>query len=236
MKTQCPVCHAIQKLPACYTNTEIKCQRCKEPFIALELTPPPPRPSKGNFLTNAWAKSPAAYKAGFLATLGVFSAILFLAYFSGFFRELKSHAFPGNQDAYSNYQFSQLDASIQGSGNLLQNLCKLLGELEFAASLKGPWLSEETRDTIIANLRYNNETRLNINWTGRYSPVFKKAIDLLEAATQAEIDVLLYEKQNREKCENGKWYSDADYMKLMEKSMTLRAQADFELIELLGKL
>jgi len=119
---------------------------------------------------------------------------------------------------------------------MLQNLCQLLGELDLAAQLKGPSLSEGTRDLLIANLSYNVEIRLHIKWFGQESKLFKEAIDLLEGAIQAEIDVLAYERDNPEILQNGAWYSDEKFMQLMNKSMELRGEADWEITTLMGKI
>ena len=97
-------------------------------------------------------------------------------------------------------------------------------------------MSEQTRGVLIARLSNNMEFGLNIKWFGRDSKTFEKAIKLLRAAIQAEIDVFVYESQNPEIHENGAWYSDKNYMRLMNKSMELRAEARSEIHKLMDKI
>lgn len=84
MKTQCPHCKTIFNVPPEYKDKKVKCRRCDKDFKPVKFEKPPiviPNlPSRGNFLTNFWTKSPTAFKAGFLTTLGVVSALVLSFY------------------------------------------------------------------------------------------------------------------------------------------------------------
>lgn len=240
MNTQCPKCKKVFALPKEYKGQQIKCPRCKETFVPQKFKKSPivvpsnlPRKS-GNLLGKIWNNSPVAYRTGFLATLGVITALLLSIYIYGRAFPFRSSLKPKATNQY--YQLYSIPSSIQGRGNMLQNLCKLLGELDLAARLKDPSLSEGTRNLLIARLNANIKFQLNIKWFGREEKTFEKAIDLLGGAIQAEIDVLIYERNNPEKCENGAWYFNKNYMQLMNKSMELRGKADWEITRLMGKI
>lgn len=84
MKTQCPYCKTIFDVPPEYKDKKVKCRRCDKDFKPVKFKKPPiviPNlPSRGNFLTKLWTKSPTAFKAGFLTTLGVVSALVLSFY------------------------------------------------------------------------------------------------------------------------------------------------------------
>ena len=86
MKTQCPNCKNVFTLPDEYKDKPVKCTRCKKDFVPEKFKKPPivvssQLPSKSNFVTRIWTKSPVAFRVGFLATLGVLSALFFAYYF-----------------------------------------------------------------------------------------------------------------------------------------------------------
>ena len=236
MKTQCPNCKNVFTVPLEYEDEEVKCRKCDtsfkpEKFKKPPIVIPPALPSTGNFITKLWAKTPAPFRVGFLTTLGVISALTLSLYI---YRQISfSRLFLNPESTYPAYS---IPSSVQGTGNMLQNLCSLLGELNLAARLKDPFLSEGTRNLLIARLTDNMEFQLNIKWFGRDSKTFEKAINLLRAAIQAEINVLAYERDNPEIWQNGTWYSDKNYMRLMNKSMELRGEARAEIDKLTSKI
>ncbi len=87
MKIQCPSCKKISTVPDAYRGKRVKCKSCEETFVAEPYKEPPivvptelpplPRssPNKENFVTKLWTRTPAAFRVGFLATLGVVSAL-----------------------------------------------------------------------------------------------------------------------------------------------------------------
>jgi hypothetical protein len=89
MKVKCPKCGGFDKAPDEYTGRKVKCPRCFEKFIAVPCMEPTesklttPRestdPADAPITVKAWFMSPVAFRNGFLATLGVLSA-LYLAY------------------------------------------------------------------------------------------------------------------------------------------------------------
>ncbi len=236
MKTQCPYCKNVLTIPDEYKGKAVKCTKCKEDFTPEKfekplIVVPSQLPSKSNFITKIWTSSPVAYRTGFFAALGVISALILSIYIYGQISPSRPSV-----DSESIYPAYYNPSSVQGTGNMLQNLCKLLGELDLSARLKDPSLSEGTRNLLIARLNDNVEFQLNIKWFGRESKLFEKAISLLGGAIQAEIDVLIYERDNPKKCENGAWYYNRDYMRLMNKSIELRGEAWSEIYKLMGKI
>jgi len=98
MKTQCPKCKFIFDVPPEYIGKKIKCRRCEKDFMPEKFKKPPivipSLPSRRNFLTKLWSKSPNAFKTGFLATLGVLSAfLLFLKFSPSFFPRQSAESF-----------------------------------------------------------------------------------------------------------------------------------------------
>ena len=236
MKAQCPNCKTIFPVPDTYEGKFLKCTKCNEGFTAKIFKRPPivvptHHVRHKNIIKKIWTKSPLAYRTGFLTTLGVISALTLSAYV--YRLKLSSHP---SLDAESTYPVYSTSSSIQGTGNMLRSLCKLHGELELTGHLKNPLLSERTRDLLITRLNNNKDIFLNIKWFGRDSQLFEKAINSLKDAMQAEIDVLIYERQNPEICKNGAWYYDKDYMKLMNKSIELRSEASMQIYKLMNKI
>lgn len=82
MKTQCPHCKAIQKVPEAYKDKDVKCLHCKKLFVAQEFHKPPIvvpdyiARKGGNFIGKIWKGSPNAFRTGFLTTLGVICALI----------------------------------------------------------------------------------------------------------------------------------------------------------------
>lgn len=103
MKVQCPNCKKVLSVPDEYKGKRIKCKGCQQVLIAkptpvvvpidtlqaAESPKPPaqpkpgPLPSRGNFLTKIWKRSPVAFRTGFLTTLGVVSALTLCIYVYG---------------------------------------------------------------------------------------------------------------------------------------------------------
>jgi len=103
MKVECPKCKKILSVPDTYKNKRIRCKFCEQILKAIPLTIKivvptnimqkteapkktseyKPRPSRSNFLTKIWTKSPAPFRNAFLATLGVLSALFMVYYLYG---------------------------------------------------------------------------------------------------------------------------------------------------------
>jgi len=93
MKTLCKKCNNVQQVPNEYRGERVKCKICKENFIAKPYKRPPivvptqeiavaGRGCKNIFL-KLQEKCPKAFKAGFLGTLGVITAIWITIYVIG---------------------------------------------------------------------------------------------------------------------------------------------------------
>jgi hypothetical protein len=81
MNCLCPYCNNVSEVPDIYRGKKVKCANCKRNFEAQLYIPQPiivPSrilPATGNLVTKLWNKCPPVYRASFLATLGVISAI-----------------------------------------------------------------------------------------------------------------------------------------------------------------
>jgi len=79
MKTQCPHCNAIQRVPNAYENKSIFCAECGLDFAANRYKrriKPPRIDHAKNAFERAWSHTPKAFRTGFLATLGVITAVI----------------------------------------------------------------------------------------------------------------------------------------------------------------
>ncbi len=235
MKTQCPNCKNIFALPDEYKDQSVKCPRCKQDFSPEKSQKPPIivpdniARKGGNFTGKILKGIPAPFKIGFLGTLGAISAFFFVFYFLVLYPKKPTSSYIENPVSVK--QLYSLQIPIYRDGSSLFELCKALGSLEMAATLKSSSLPEITRSLIIARL--NSDMELLDNWN--MASYLEEVRDALKAAIQAEIDVFVYEGQNPEKCENGAWYSNQDYMQLMNKSIELRSEASTQIYELMSK-
>ena len=234
MKTQCPNCKNIFKLPAEYVKKNVKCKKCSEVFVGEKFNKPPVvvpylAHQGGNFITKAWLRSPPAFRSGFLVTLGALTALLLTFYTMGIFNKNPSRSLPPGYTT-SDYQFYPTSSLLSGTGSDLNVLCSTLGSLEMAASLKFPSLSEGTRSIIISHLDY----KIKILEFMSMDPLLERAKEAVVDAIRAEIDALEFEEQNTGR--GGSLLENPDYMRLLNKSMALRGEAIAEVDALMNKI
>lgn len=245
MKTRCPFCRKISKVPDLYQGKCLKCPGCKESFLAEPYKKPPivvpeiipPAAHKtGFFLKKLWTRCPPAFRTGFLATLGVISALWVTINFIGPGAWLRrpgtqrtSYTPPLDDRMLDSYYLDRI-GGIMGAGQKLSQLCESLGSLKIAADLKSTSMSDNTRAKI-RNYLDHEITFLDHSFD---VSSLRKAKDALIDALSAEIDVLEFELEYPIK--DSRILENEDYMQLMERSISLRSEAFAEIDKLMNKI
>jgi len=225
METKCPFCDEVFKIPKEYFGDFVICPFCKQSFKATRIQKHLPPEQKENVFVRLWNNSPTAYRTGFLATLGVISAVFFVYYFTGFLKRAKPPHPPPPKNISLDYQ-----STSRGTGDDLRLLCTTLGSLQMAASLKTVSLSDGTRSHMISNLDYGIKL---LNFSKMDTPL-KKAKSVLIDAIKAEIDVLQFENKSSNK--DAFLLKNKNYMRLLNRSMGLRGEAWAGINRLMNKI
>ncbi len=156
----------------------------------------------------------------------LFAAILY----SLWFRSVSDPQSPPLDSRTLDSYYADRIGGIMGSGRQLSQLCSSLGSLEIAAALKSTSMSDETRSNIISFLDYE----IKLLDLPPDVPSLREAKDALIDALSAEIAVLEFELECPIK--DSHILENKDYMRLMERSMSLRSESSSEIYKLMGKI
>jgi len=167
VKTQCPICLTIHKVPKPYLGRKIKCDECTQFFVVANYNFISKTDSSRlihqteNFLTRFWKSTPIAFKTAFLATLGITSAIVISFYaYSHFFLRMPTRTIDTVQNWLAEWKlFPSLSFNVPGifQGRYLTkyefrpdinfnrpNLIFWLDETEHVVGLSIQWRSDST--------------------------------------------------------------------------------------------
>lgn len=133
METQCPNCKNVFNLPPEYKDREVECRKCgisfnPEKFKRAPIVVPSALPSAGNFITKLWTKSPVAFRAGFLGTLGVIAALWLAWHIMGIGARFQRSAIPKTTSSISQVFLYDYDFEQKIDFNRPNNLpcCKVI--------------------------------------------------------------------------------------------------------------
>lgn len=232
MKTHCPKCETLQEIPNEYANKLVKCQKCGQIFKAV-ISVPIIRPKHVDNPSPPAARRPFPAQFLTIILLGLLLVTgLPLAYRHGYTTGRNDGAETAQLDLFYAQTTYAARRSEYISGGNFYALAKAIGSLELAADLKTVSLS----DTTSSNIRGYLEFTVNLLNKSLRAPNVQSVKDQLVLALRAEIDVLAYQSQYPTPADKTAWLVSDESIRLMDKSLELRAAASSALDRLMSRI